>query len=381
MKRKRDRASFQYAHCPTGDELLAYQTGGLPEAKRSDIFYHLNVEKCRRCRHLFSLLEAGSPARTRGERGFSPAAKEKILKRLRQSEPLRHRPPTPVKIGPGQIWATSPRPRNSRGDTVASLGVSFPVLVIYEGDGEKSLHNIIRVIPLSFDVEYHQQGETVLLDQDNPLCYPILVEIFNERPMLAGNLAAYRGSVSSEQLNDIMKARSQYLDESAPGDRELPGADLEGEPGGPTHRDDEFLAWKEKEIELAEYLSFPVNQALWEEDEELVQIAVHLEPYTRAADMGDHELGEVFSQEICRIEDAFFGIVQIRDMLLLRVVSDGPLEEIPRISMNRAPLSVEEKGPGIYEACLGSVEQIPEEVELTIYIKDRVRVFEVRFHK
>jgi hypothetical protein len=56
-ERRKDAASFQLQFCFSGDDLLRYRTGSVPPELRSRIFYHLNVEKCQRCRDLCLTVE------------------------------------------------------------------------------------------------------------------------------------------------------------------------------------------------------------------------------------------------------------------------------------------------------------------------------------
>lgn len=66
---------------------------------------------------------------------------------------------------------------------------------------------MIRVIPLSFDTEWHVPGETVVFDHNN---IRFLAEIFGESPMLAGNLSQYKGRLSSNDMERVKKAVSDF---------------------------------------------------------------------------------------------------------------------------------------------------------------------------
>lgn len=356
MKRKKDPASFQHTSCFTGDELLVYSTGGLPKAKRADIFRHLNVERCRRCRDLFLLLG-------QGEAGPEPTAlREKIIEQLKTARTVVRKYPTPLKIQRGQIWTTSARPKNAKGETLPSVGVSPPVLVVSGGNGEKVADNVIRVMPISFDTEYELAGETLLLDRSNPLTYPVLLEIFNERPMLAGNLDEYRGSVSPDELERIIQARVQFLG------------------GKGAKPDEEFLAWKEKEIELTKFLSFPVNEVLWEEEARDQIIEISPRAYRKAADVSEEELSDIDSHVLLKTGKFFLGIVQIRDRFLLRFVTEERTEGLPSgILVDAMPVLLEQRGPGIHEALLGYVGHMPETMEIEAEIDGDHHAFHIHF--
>jgi hypothetical protein len=353
--RKRDSASFQQSTCFDGEELLEYRNGGLPAEKRTRLFYHLNVEKCRRCRDLYRMLNPGEA------REESPNVSGKIIERLRKAAPATRRFPAPIKIERGQIWTTSPRPKSVRGEILARLGAALPVLVISGGNGEKTLSNTLRVALLSFDTEYELEGETVFLDSGNPLNYPILLEIFNERPMLAGNLDEYRGLLSSEDLGLIMEIRAQFLD------------------GRAAEPDEDYLAWKEKEINLAEYLSFPVNEAIWEE-EEIKAVDIPVVPYRKAAATSEEGLSDVEPHVLLKTDGVFLGIVQIRDRFLLRLVAGEEYEtSLPPILVETRPVSLEQIAPGVHEVLLGYADQIPETMQIRAEVEGRDFVFQIRF--
>lgn len=354
-KRKKDALSLQYSNCYTADELLLYGTGGLPKAKRGKIFHHLNVERCERCRHIFHMLGHGeSPDE-------SSHVREEMIQRLKNTRETGRKYATPLKIERGQIWTTTPRPKDAEGKTICSVDVAFPVLLVSSGNGKKVPHNIIRVIPVSFDTDYEFAGETIVLEH-GPLMYPVLLEMFNERPMLAGNLDEYRGSVSSHDLARILDARDQFLE------------------GDGTKPDEEYLAWKEKEIEMAEYLSLPVNAALWQEDDRDQTVDIPVSAYRKAADTSKEELSDISPHVLLETDEIALGIVQIRDRFLLRIVADDTGEKpLPRILVNSRTVSLEKRGPGVYEALLGYGEQMTGTMELQAEIGEEHHVFHLRF--
>lgn len=353
-----DPASFQIRGCFSGDELLAYRKGGLPAAKRSRVFHHLNTEKCERCRDLFRLVgeDAGIEQ--------SPGVAQKMIERLKKEGASPRSYPFPFHIEKGQVWTTACRPGNTRDDPIGPVEETFPVLIISKGNGRKTPDNIIRVIPVSFDTEYELAGETLAITEGSPLSYPVLLEVFNERPMPAGNLDEYRGSLSQNDLKLIMETRAQFLEGAIP------------EP------DEDYLAWKEKELKLAEHLSFPVNEGLWGEErhDETIEIPVH--EYRKAADVSEGELSDVSPHVLLKEGGIFLGIVQMRDTFLLRlVVEDDTRGPLPKIFFNEKVVSLEQKGPGVYETQFGYADQMPEKMRITLQIGEDHRVFHVRFQE
>ena len=372
--RKKDPAASQYQFCYTGEELLQYQSEKLLPEKRSRIFHHLNVEKCERCRQLY--ISVKEPTEETIIPGFAPSIMEKIKKRK-----IAHRTcPIPLRLEKGQIWTSSPKPKNIYGEIVGSAEMGIPVMIIFPGSGEKSLENIIRVIPISCDIEFQLEGESLVIDKTSPLQYPILLEICNERPMFAGNLEEYRGSISREDLRKVVALHKQFPD------------------GKTSKPDPEYLAWKQKEIELTDYLTFPVNESIWEEDpdsaeklweelpatmkyvaDEVKPVMIRLEEYKKAADTTGTQLSEILPHVLMETDDVSILIVQARDKVLLRLTSVVSKPE--KLQIDGKFLTIPQINPGLYEILLGYVNQMPESMEIMITVGKETFQFHSKFIK
>jgi len=57
---KKNPASLQNRFCYTGAEIKEYINGTVLPAKRAEISLHLNIEKCSRCRQLFTLIASNN---------------------------------------------------------------------------------------------------------------------------------------------------------------------------------------------------------------------------------------------------------------------------------------------------------------------------------
>ncbi len=345
-KRKKDPASAHYDSCFTAEDLLFYKTGGLTPEKRALIFHHLNVDKCPRCLDLYFLVEQPQPVPD------SPPDRKSIISRLKKATPSRKSCPTPDTIQRGQIWTTSPQPKNSSGEIIMEPVLAIPVLVISSNLVPTRESHIIRVMPLSFDVDFHIPVETVLLDGTNPLQYPVLVEIFNEQPMLSNNLEEFRGELDPENLKQVLAARNRFLQ------------------SGPPASDAEFLSWKEKEIERASYLSLPANEHIWQDtgDEDNIK-EVFLKQYKKAADSHGIRLKDLSSHVIEQNGQFTLAVVQIRDMVVLRLALHTriPPESID-VTKDGAKLTLDEKAPDLYEGHMGYVETLPATVRVQGHI-------------
>ncbi len=346
-ERQKDPASLQHIECFTAEDLLAYKTGGLPAKKRSIIFHHLNVDKCPRCREIYYLLEPAPQA------DLPPKISEKMVQRLKGIRPLRRwlSPPTSLEIG--QLWTTSPEPKDARGKPIASIEAALPVVIISPGSGEKSYENVIRVIPLSFDTQYHLEGETLLIHEESPLGYPVLLEIFNERPMLAGNLDEYRGMLEPSVVKRVISARERFLEGNIP------------------QADTSYLAWKQKEMELANYLSYPVNMELFSEEKIHNAFEIPLRQYKKAAEVKGIGLDEISPHVLLETQQFCLAVVQKRDQMLLRLSYNEEDQGTPAsLMINGETVSMKTEAPLVYEALLGQVDILPTDVEISGKILD-----------
>ena len=346
-RRRKNPASAQRVFCYTGSEIKAYLNSKLPPEKRSRIYHHLAVEKCRQCNGLYDSLKMAQPGPA--EKSLVPEFARIYAERLKQQPEILQLKPVTNKLAAGQIWTTKLNPRNAGGDEVCSVPFGRAVLIIWPNTGDKQLLNIIRVLPISKDTEFQWPGESLVLDPANPLKNPdpALFEIFNEQPMLAGNLDEYLGAVSETDFKKILAVRDAFWD---------------GETKKP---DKDYLQWKSKEIELTRYLSAPVNESLWTDEETYEKKpAIPVYPYRKAAATEPIELEDVHPYEILTAKDFRVLTVQINDRVFLRFSSDSLQPENLRIDGKRKKWQKTQIS-GVYEARLFSSVDIPSSLEIS----------------
>jgi hypothetical protein len=364
MKKKRslDIASLQYQYCLTSQEIINYKTGDLSPEARQAVFHHLNIDKCLRCRELYLSLSAKHPSK---ERDIDLTA----LKMPRLNSQVRSWPGPPEKLVKGQIWTTDPEPRDSQGQVFVRLPGSMPVLIIHAGNESQTIDNIIRVLPISLDIDFHCQPWTFFLkEESSPLGYSVLIEIFNERPMLAGNLKAFRGGITPEVLEVIEESRNEFI-----------RSELE-------INDRDIKKWQDKEIEMAGYLSKPVNAMLWADgvsnlpvhdliDDQIQKI--HLVQYASAAKIDEISLEEITPHVLAFEEHFSLTLVQKRDHVFIQFQSDT--EILDEISINKEHGEIIQKEDGLWEIFLGSVDRIPNQIELRLVVRDAPYLFHLQF--
>jgi len=366
--RKKNPASIQNVFCYTSDELKAYRNGEIAAEKRAEIAAHLNIEKCFRCRQIYQLISNSASAKNGGDENKRDtfASKSRILEKLKSDMGKHSSPPVPfdVKTGvrKGQIWTTSPKPRNMQGQQVSHVDAGMPVLIVDDGTSKKQLSNLIRVIPLSFDIEYHFPGETILFDKAGPLMTGFILEIFNESPMLAGNLSEFRGTLSPSDMETVQNAKKQFIYLNS-------GNALENSADS-QYEDYEYREWKKRELQLANYLAFPVNESLWE-----LAVEIELSSFKKAADSGDRGIPEKKSVLIDN-DDCSLTVFQNKDQLFARFESGTVKPGKVKVDGNLTDMI--SSGPNEYDVILGNTAEMAEYVQLEIELGEEALTFPLK---
>jgi len=235
-RRERHFASIQYVYCFSSLEIAAYKQGGIDPEKRREIYRHLNIERCRRCRQIYFQVPWKSVKSKDLGIDLKSLPEPKLLE-----DWSRELPEAPVAVKAGQVWTVRPEVLDSEGNIVEESSMSFPVVIAAAPDSR----GIIRVLPLSLDTDFHEKPRTMLLRKS--LGYPVLVEIFNERPTLVDALLEFRGSLTRSQWQRLKAARRAFRESDLP------------------MLDDEWQKWADWEVEYAVFLSNPVNAMLADE--------------------------------------------------------------------------------------------------------------------
>jgi hypothetical protein len=238
-KRKRNLASAQNTFCITAEDLQKYLTKHIEREDRIRIFKHL--QKCERCRRLYEDLQCLQEI---GNEIDGIILRKNSINNSMGKFVSRPQFTTLEKLSSGQIWTTLTTILDSEGHKVMTVPMATPVLIIWPGnDGQKKLDNLIRVIPISLDTEFAVLNEDIILKK-NPLEYEILLTVWNEIPMLAGNLGEFRGQISDYDLHKIVNIRKKILSEI--GTRKGYSADVK--------------KWRRIEMQRMKYLSAPISQ-------------------------------------------------------------------------------------------------------------------------
>jgi hypothetical protein len=371
QKRKLNPATMQNIFCYTSDELQAYIKGNIAPEKRAKIVSHLNFEQCSRCRRIFKLLENNSVIKSKDKQNNISSVESDIFGMLKNKMEQKTPAPIPFKgntnIEKGQIWTTSPKPKNMQGQQLMTVDAGIPVLIIDSGNNTKHLNNIIRVIPISFDTEFHFPGETLVFDKHNPLRIKFLLEVFNECPMLAGNLCDCRGVFSQTDITSIEKAKQKFY--LTIDDKENSTHDNYQEQ---ELDDPEYRQWKEREIEIINYLILPVNENIWNEETE-----IQISQYKKAADSDSRNFPEK-KAVLLDNDDSSLVVLQKRDELFIRYESTTITPDRVKVKINGQNIEMIISGFNQYDYTVGRVEQISEYVDIEIELNKETFNFNLK---
>jgi len=349
-KRHLNYGSAQFSDCYSSNELLRYRMGDITITERRKIFTHLNVNKCSRCRQIYNSLPEEMIPSTDGQEGTLLGIDGKCLELLqRRREKLKDKPKlvVPLRLADGQIWTTRTVIKDINGEIVGNVKVAVPVTITDSGNGLRDGGNIIRVVPVSVDIEFFCSGRSVCVEKDSPLAYPFLLSVANEIPMLAVNLGDYRGLVQKKKLDEFFKVRNLFLESKAP------------EP------DNELEKWERREMEITEYLSAPVNYALCDDGD----IAIELQSYSLAADDGEIDLSELNVHKLISTDEFNLVIIQKRERLLLRFFSEVCKPD--EIKLGEYSFKMSEVEPNIYELDIGHIDQMRKVINLELFVDGR----------
>jgi hypothetical protein len=325
--------SYQNQLCINDEALRRYKYESVDSAERERISSHL--DQCGTCRELLEMISRRPPAVDPGGSDDEPDAFGlSILDKLRNEKPFfRPIPLKPDQVYPWQIRATRP-------GAYGCIGV--PVLIISVPEAEDSLP-IYRGIPISWDTNYLQPGESIVLKSG--LNSDFLVPLFNERPFLASSLCSFLGDLSKEERDLLRSARDRYLDLEASQKKTFPLR---------------YRQWKEKERAIAEYLTLPVNEAL-----RLAELEIEVQPVRKFA-LDRRPLPRILLEaELAGFE---LLLIQGTDKALLRVVcEEGIVLEDVKVNGEIRSIQPVAESPGIFQVELGFVDKPrPLRVEIVI---------------
>ena len=387
-KRKKSHFSLQLQSCFTAEELWQYHYGQPEPALRLAVQAHLSQDRCESCMEIFLTLPR-QPMQTDMSDSLSSAG-QRLLKKWEGETPairLEERPPT---LTTGQIWSTKAclLMLDSRPEWNAPIG--GPVMIIHSGDGSKQ--GIIRVLPLSTEIDYVRPPHSLTVSDPVFSPCPLLVEIFNERPMLAEHLDRYLGQVDNKDFEDICNARSTYQDMNTHTHSDE------------TPADPDYDKWIQNEIRLAEHLSDPVMEKLASDISEdkviwpfdtfsnppgdqastcpglppwMIPVFM-IEPFQLCA-QGTEAAGALPPEPriLLELPELQLGLVQKQDRIILRLVASDASSV--RIQIDGAAVELLPTSGNVHETVIGFAPNMPENLKIILFYQDKKWGFQPKF--
>lgn len=404
---RKNPASLQNLFCYTVEEIKEYINEICSSKKRAEIALHLNIDRCPRCRSLFTLVKSNNyedrdnfaelSNQDKRTIQYSPL-EQKIFERIKQRRKNNITAAVPFniknRIEKGQIWTASPAPKQMLSEQLKSFDIGVPVLIADSGNGEKNLANSIKIMPLSFDTDFHKQGETFYFglsscDSDsrnnsrlnphgypfldladnsgvNPLNYPFLVEIFNEISMPAGNLLNFKGLISKEDMDKIDALLKQHDNK-----KKIRNLNLLKDKYIDESEQEELRAWQQTEIKLFKYLSEPVGESVFDKE-----IEISLSQYKMAAD--DNGLARVEEKASLINNDKYsFTVIQKQEKVILRF--DSPDIKPSNIFIDTRPAEIKASDYGEYDVEIGTVGYMSDKISVGLTVDDKSFEFNLKF--
>jgi len=268
-------------NCPDDEILFNYKNGTVVDKEKDEVLLHLLF--CDACLESMRVL---SPApdltvdevdESAEEFEFQTPVNQKLLRAVdkfveRDASRLEQAPMTLEQsmleggFQVGQIWRTRADeivvPLRGAEETFTATALnSKPHLVVIteaaagQGESIKGYH-VIKVAPISPEVEYAGEGDVTVDKSISPLGYSFLIEAWNEQPMLSKNLDACLASLNeSKHAVAFIGLRQQLIRSHRHGERPT-SVDEMIETGEYRHAQ---ARWRANEYEETAYLRTPAE--------------------------------------------------------------------------------------------------------------------------
>lgn len=396
------------ASCPSDELLLAYKSRKLSGRDYEKVVCHLLF--CDACledlRQLPDDIDEEAPTEPsdfEAELESTPELAEAIEKFRAWSERRRETPAkTLAQVGQegglkvGQIWRTRfdgialPGRETEKSFSVTDLNSKPHLVVITEAESRTGKpygnYHIIQVAPVSAETEYATEGDFVIKEEESPLGYSFMIELWNEQSMLRENLdcclASFDAVGHRAILDELEKQREKILSKV-----KKPISLEETVMKGLYH--DPIMRFRAHEYEETAYLRVPV-EALLTDKEEATEVGAKTERESSS------EAGLVREVSSHRQRPAWLRVIQ---GLKTEVISEGqsPIlaahgerEPIRLAAQEQVesgwPLQVEADaenfpspiqlkfdrlGPALVVECVGPPEgsQLPEDTEVLVQVE------------
>lgn len=164
----------------------------------------------------------------------------------------------PEKYQFGQIWTTKLWDEEQSGSSQEN-NVPPRIIVLLENESDSSVlgEPFLVAAPISVDIAYRSSYDLLVFEQESPLGYPFMIEVWNSVSPLHSQLVRYLGALQQPLKGFLGLVYQAYL--GVPVDLGEAVQHL-----GPAilHQDDPRVHFQEQELEACDYLRHPVLELL-----------------------------------------------------------------------------------------------------------------------
>ena len=247
--------------CLKRADLLRYAQNSLSGPEANQIRSH--VDNCPICREaLERLLNFAGSTQPDAESGSSDQVIPEDLKDMfaQHSQQFQHllRLARPEKYQFGQIWTTKLWNEDQSGSSQEN-NVPLRIIVLLENESDSSVLGELFLVaaPISIDIAYQSSYDLLVFEQESPLAYPFMIEVWNSVSPLHSQLVRYLGTLQQPLkgfLGLIYQAHLGVAVDLGKAIQHLGPAILQP--------DDPRVHFQEQEIEECDYLRRPILELL-----------------------------------------------------------------------------------------------------------------------
>ena len=251
--------------CLKRADLLRYAQNSLSGPEANQIRSH--VDNCPICREaLERLLNFAGSTQPDAESGSTDQVIPEDLKDMfaQHSQQFQHllRLARPEKYQFGQIWTTKLW-NEDQSDSSQENNVPLRIIVLLENESDSSVlgEPFLVAAPISVDIAYWSSYDLLVFEQESPLGYPFMIEVWNSVSPLHSQLVRYLGALQQPLKGFLGLVYQAHL--GVPVDLSEAVQHL-----GPAilHPDDPRVHFQEQEIEACDYLRRPLLELLKREE-------------------------------------------------------------------------------------------------------------------
>ena len=195
--------------CPSALELFEYINSTLPETQTTGMRKH--IETCEICIEALGNLK-GYMAQDRDRSKYqdykvpeyiSKLGKQRTLKAGEAMNQVRSH-----ELSFGQLWSTKTLKQD---DQENELIMSRIVAILSEDCLDNSSSATVIVAPISLELEFQSKYDLRVFEEESPLGYGFMIEIWNQTTTLVSQLDSYLGSLSEKLIERLKLLDRAYL--------------------------------------------------------------------------------------------------------------------------------------------------------------------------